>query len=479
MSNVLRIAADQWRHWIASRLALTTSLVFVVVLASVAGLTATHLIEERRVRRANQNDAEQRFVSQPDRHPHRMVHYGHYVFRPPAPLSVIDPGIDAVTGRALFLEGHRVNSATFAEAQASASAGGAGPPTTAFMYQVLLPLLLIGLGHGVVLRERETRTLATLLGQGVSKTTLVAGKSVALVSLVVVLAVPLGGGAVLAVSLGESWGTAWALVATYVVYLLLWAAAVLAASLWMRERRNVLVLLLGAWLGVTFVVPRTGVAVTKAQLPTPGQIERTLDAKNELRAAGDAHNPADPAFVKLRGELLAQHGVDKVEDLPINLRGVVAERSEAALSVVLDRYAEARMAREVEQEQRVAALGWLSPAVAVGAASRALSGTDLATYHRFLREAEAVRFEFVQGLNWLHATELAYVDDVQRSNDPAAERRTRVDAGHWASLLRDFRFALAEPAERGRAALSSWLMLLTWCTALLAIVALGTRRLSP
>ena len=26
MSNVLRIAADQWRHWIASRLALTTSL---------------------------------------------------------------------------------------------------------------------------------------------------------------------------------------------------------------------------------------------------------------------------------------------------------------------------------------------------------------------------------------------------------------------------------------------------------------------
>jgi len=480
MSNVLRIAADQWRHWVASRLAWVSSAVFVVLLVVVASLTAFRMVEERRVRLANQTDAETRFESQPNRHPHRMVHYGHYVFRAPAPLSVIDPGIDAVTGRAMFLEGHRVNSATFAEAQASANAGGrTGPPTTAIMYQLLLPLLLIGLGHGVVLRERETKTLATLLGQGVSQATLVAGKAAALASLVALFSVPLVFAAVLAVSLGESWVAAWALVSTYVVYLVLWAAAVLAASVWVRERRHALVLLLGAWVAVTVVVPRAGVAVATARLPAAGQIERTLDAREEIKAAGDGHKPDDPAFARLRSELFEQHGVDKVEDLPINLRGVVAERSEGALSAILQRYADARMAREAEQEAAIAALGWLSPTVAAGTASRALSGTDLATYHRFLREAEALRLGFVQGLNRLHATGMAYADDVQRSRDADAERRTRVDASNWAALLDDFRFRLDRPAVRARAALSSWLMLLTWCAALISLVVLGARRLTP
>jgi len=60
-----------------------------------------------------------------------MVHYGHYVFRAPPPLAMFDPGVDAVTGQSLFLEGHRQNSAMFADARAEARTGGFGALTPA------------------------------------------------------------------------------------------------------------------------------------------------------------------------------------------------------------------------------------------------------------------------------------------------------------------------------------------------------------
>ena len=45
-----------------------------------------------------------------------------------------------------------------------------------------------------------------------------------------------------------------------------------------------------------------------------------------------------------------------------------------------------------------------------------------------------MRYGFVQKLNELHIEELAYSDDIQRSNDPEAEQRTRVSAANWRML---------------------------------------------
>ena len=67
----------------------------VVILAAVVS-TVARVTAESDARRTMQVAAEEVFLSQPDRHPHRMVHYGHYVFRTPAPLAVIDPGVDSV-----------------------------------------------------------------------------------------------------------------------------------------------------------------------------------------------------------------------------------------------------------------------------------------------------------------------------------------------------------------------------------------------
>ena len=105
----LRIAREEWRQWMRSRLAVISLIVFAVLLIFTTGLTLLEAQGARHDRLHQQEQSEETFLSQPDRHPHRMVHYGHYVFRAPPPLALFDPGVDAVTGQSLFLEGHRQN----------------------------------------------------------------------------------------------------------------------------------------------------------------------------------------------------------------------------------------------------------------------------------------------------------------------------------------------------------------------------------
>jgi ABC-2 type transport system permease protein len=198
----------------------------------------------------------------------------------------------------------------------------------------------------------------------------------------------------------------------------------------------------------------------------------------ELRELGDGHNAADPAFDRLRQSLLDEYDVAKVEELPINLRGVVAEYSEAQLTATLNRYAEQRMGLELRQARALERHGWLSPLLAVATASRAIAGTDLRNHQRFLREAEALRFDFVQGLNRLHAEELSYLDDINRSSDAGAEQRTRIAAENW-QLLENFRFEPDGVAARAAAALPSLLMLMLWFAALAGAALWSSARIRP
>jgi ABC-2 type transport system permease protein len=478
MSALARIAREEWRLWARSRVVLVAALIVAVLLAATSVLTALRISEETERRTARQASAEATFFAQPDRHPHRMVHYGHYAFRAPPPLAAFDPGVDAVTGQSIFLEGHRQNTAMFADTRAAADLGGFAALTPANLYQLLLPLLLIIIGHGMVLRERESGTLAVLLAQGQSGLTLAGGKALALAGVAGLLLLPLAGLALFAVSGGEAPLTAAALVAGYALYLGLWAALVLAASLWARQRSVALGLLVFLWLTVALIVPRIGINAASAIVDAPGKIESDLVMLAEERKLGDGHNAADPAFEALKKQVLEQYEVASIEELPVNWRGVVAGQSEAKLTDLMNAYADRRIAAEAAQSRIVTWFGLASPTLAIGAASRTLAGTDLATHHRFLREAEALRFDFVQGLNDLHATALSYEDDAARSSDPEAEKRTRINAASW-RLLDAFRFAPDPPAERaGRAALPLAL-LLGWLLALGAVIVAGARRLTP
>lgn len=320
-------------------------IVFSVLLLFTTVQTTLDAREANHQRLHQQEQAEQAFVDQPDRHPHRMVHYGHYVFRTPPPLAMFEPGVDEVTGQSLFLEGHRQNSAMFADARAQARTGGFGGLTPAKLYHLFLPLLLIALGHGLVLREREARTLGPLLSQGVSGPLLYRGKLLALVALIGLLSLLALFSSIGASLSGESFLTSMTLYLGNLLYL-----GILSAI-------RVLTVL---------VIPRIGVTSASVALPTEGKILTDMRMNDDLRKHGDGHNAADPAFTKLRANLLAQYNVDTIEELPVNFRGIVSAKNETDQAETLNAYAEKRMQREQALQPTTAFYTRQKPCASVG-----------------------------------------------------------------------------------------------------------------
>ncbi|ANM29501.1 delta 1-pyrroline-5-carboxylate reductase [Acidobacteria bacterium Mor1] len=476
MSTLISIAFEEWRHWSRSRMALWAGGVLAALLITTSLVTVARMDAERQARLDHQQGAEDAFTSQPDRHPHRMVHYGHYLFRLPSPLTAMEPGVDPVTGQAIFLEGHRQNTAAGSEANRSAFLGDLSWPSPALLYQFFVPLLLILLGYAAVVRERENRTLVALMSQGVGGGRIMSGKGLALgaaAALSLLPALVIGGRAVL---MGEAWSAVASMLAVYMGYLVLWCVLVLCISSWARTRGAALTSLLALWLVVTLVIPGIAVHWAATTSPSPGKISTDFAMQAELRTMGDGHNASDPAFAAFRDRVLSQYDVDEIEELPVNWRGLVAEHSEAKLTELMNRYAEQRMTQEEAQARAVGLFGWLSPYLAIGNASRTLSGADLATHHRFLREAERVRFDFVQSLNRAHAEQMAYADDINRSRDAAAERRTRISADNW-KVLETFEFEPAPAAERIERALPAVAMLALWLAAAAAASVIAARRL--
>ncbi len=478
MSQIILIAKEEWRYWLRSKLALI-SMVFIAILLAVTSVTTAMQMESERDHRvSHQAEAEDTFKSQPDRHPHRMVHYGHYVFRAPAPLSVLDPGVDPVTGQSIFLEGHRQNSAMFAERASGANMGGLAFLTPAFVYQLFVPLLIIILGHGSIVREREASTLGQLQAQGITSNVLISGKGLALLGVAALLLLPLIPGLGIAIGSGESLITCLSFMMTYLLYLTVWVCIVLVISTLTSNRPIALASLFASWALIGFAIPSLSTGVASIVAPIDGKIEtdfRVLEAKKTM---GDLHNANDPAFEKLKTDTLTEYGVEKIEDLPINWRGVVARYGEKRDAEVTNKFADERMLAETKQSSIINAFGWLSPTLAFSDASRKLAGSDLHTHHRFLREAEALRIDFIQAINETHIEKLSYEDDINRNKDKESFDKTRLDQSNW-NVLKDFHFVPDQyPVRFSRASLSI-LILSIWTIVLSGMLFFIGRSLQP
>lgn len=448
MSNtVLAIARDEWRYWRRSSLAQTV-LVIAIILASasvwVTNAAITHTAEQRQHQQSESVDA---FEEQPDRHPHRMVHYGHYLFRAPPPLGALDPGIDSFTGNAIFLEGHRQNGATFADQKQGSGLTWAGELTPAFVLQVLAPLLLIVLGFGVITREREAGTLDFLKVQGVSPLVLIVGKGIALAGAGFLVLTPLIVGALITLVNGASTLAVSGFIFSYFIYLAVWCGIVLLASSLASSNSASFSSLIAVWIVVCLVIPRIASNSASVLVASPGKLETDFAVLKKLREMGDGHNASDPAFKALKDNLLAQYDVDSIEELPVNFRGIVAQKSEADLTEVLNEFAEQQMAQQHQQASIARFFGWLSPMIAIQNASMKLAGTDLENYQRFMREAESVRFSFVQSLNKLHAEGMTLEQDANKYQNAEAKKAATVSADNW-QILEDFHFQPLQASER-------------------------------
>ncbi|PND38283.1 ABC transporter permease [Paucibacter aquatile] len=467
---VFRIAVEEWRLLRRDRVA-ALGLALLLLLSAVACFTAWEQRSSAAAARARyQAQVDHEFESQPERHPHRMVHYGHFVFRPLSPLAALDAGVDAYTGHTLYLEGHRQNSANFGDVRQSSLLLRFGQLTPAFVLQVLAPLLLIFLGHGALARERESGTLRLLLAQGIRPWQLVAGKVLAL-------------SGVAALALLPAWlALLWMAAATsapgillltlalgYGLWLLLWALGIVALSACLARARDALVALLAVWsLGVV-LLPRWAPELASASLALPTRFETDIAVARELAALGDSHNPDDPYFAEFRKQVLARYGVARVEDLPFNYKGLVGMEGERLSSALFARYAHASFERQAAQLQQLDRFAWLSPVLALRRLSMAAAGTDLQSYRRFVEQAEAHRYQLVQSLNRLQAEKLKFASD-------RSSRDNRISATHWQGMA-DFQYEPAPPAEALQRAAPAAVVLLSWLAALMGALALATHHL--
>jgi len=419
---IAAIVRTEWRAMLRNQVALAAAgLMLALTLAAV-------LVSHERVSAVNaerarlQASADAQWHDQPDRHPHRVVHYGHYVFRPLSPLAFFDFGVDPFTGHTLFLEGHRQNSANFSEAGQSSVLLRFGQLTPAFVLQVLTPLLIVFLAFGSVARERERGQLRLQLTQGVSGGVLLAGKLAAHAGIAMLLAAPaLAALAAIAVIHHAVAAEALAMLAGYALYLLLWAVGAVLVSALLPRARDALLALVAVWILSAILLPRIMPDLAMLGTGRPSRIETEAAIHQRMKALGDSHNPDDPYFSRFKQQVLAKYGVSRIEELPVNYGGLVMQEGERLTSALFDEFMRADYQRQAAESGFVYRAALLSPVIALRRMSTALAGTNLDSHTRFLFEGEKYRYGFVQSLNSLHITKIRYEND----------RDQRVDRHHW------------------------------------------------
>lgn len=466
MRQARLVAAAQLRLFLRSRLALV-ALLLLAMLSAIAAVTgagqAARIAADRQTAQAA---AEEAFTAQPDRHPHRMVHYGTYALRPLGPLAAFDPGVDAFAGSLIYLEGHRQNASTLGAARDSSGLIRFGLLTPAFVLRVLVPLLLVFIGFAMIVAERQAGLVTLQLGHGVGWRDYVAGKALALGAVAGLAALPallaLGWAALRAPAEAVP---ALAMALSSLLWLLIWVFGITLVSARARTAQSALLTLVLAWAVLVILVPRAAAGLAAIAHPLPTKAETDLAIQEELRRVGDSHNPDDPHFAAFKARLLKQYGVSRVEDLPFNYRGALSAEGERLTSELFADHA-ADLARiQLAQQQLVSLAGLASPAIGFAQASMAGAATDLGSHLAFLEAAEAHRYRLIQSLNRLHTFEVSAADDAARSRDPLAEQRSRISARFWAEQ-KPFTFAGPSAADRLTAMLPGLGVLLLWAVLL-------------
>ncbi len=427
MSNSVRIARRQV-HTILEKRSTVALLGLVAALGIVSGLGARrHAAREAETRLEQQSLVDRQWLEQPDRHPHRVIHYGFLLFREEAPLAFFDPGVSPWAGTSLYLEGHRQNSASFGDARHATTASSFGRLTPAAVLGLLVPLLVIVAGFASVSGERERGTLPLLLAQGATPGQILAGKALGIgTAAAAALPIALVTAAFLVFGGGDRPSTLRiaSLVGTYGAYLAGWVLV----TVWISSRRKssgaALAHLVALWVVLGVGAPRLAASVAAALHPEPSRAELTAQVQEAERQAADSHYPDDPFFDALRDEYLTRYQVSSVDELPVNWRGVVSREGEAVMSRIHEEHQLELLAVHRQQNSVIGWFGLVAPHLAMRDLSMSAAGTGPEAVEAFRAQAEAHRYAIIQRLNDLH------IHKIHLEND----RAQRLSRDEWAQF---------------------------------------------
>nr|WP_298922903.1 DUF3526 domain-containing protein [uncultured Allomuricauda sp.] len=391
-------------------------------------------ISSRQYQNTNQDYAAARLSerevwdNQGEKNPHSAAHYGTYAFKPKYPLSLVDQGVDKYAGTSIFLEAHKRNEAQFSAATDQTGLSRFGDLTPDFILLFIMPLFIVLLGYNSFTKERELGTHSLLKSAGARGWKIVLGKWIALFLPVLAITTSLLLLAGIVLSNLPDYGVfQWSsLVAMGLVYLLYYAVftnLVLWVSHWAKRSGISLVVSLSLWIVACLAAPKAASNIAEARHPYPTRQEFAANVLKDKEAGLDGHNPWNKEAKLLEEQVLAEHGVDSLHQLPFNFNAYRMQKGEEHEAEVYFKQYNYLKEQYQKQSGTYRSLALLSPFLPARFLSMGIAHTDYATHWDFSDAAE----------NYRIATQ-KFLNDNTAQNTKYGERGYKASADFWKQL---------------------------------------------
>lgn len=470
-TNVKLFCRNLWESVIALKSFYVLYLLFLFLTAYSSVSSIRNYTTQNSLREAHQIKARASWEANPDKHPHRMAHFGTFAFRISPPLSIFDNGIENYIGNTVFLEAHQQNSVNFSEATFSTGALRFGELSLAFLLQIILPLILFFIGFSAVAQDRENGTLKVLLAQGAQWKEILFGKTLGLFMVAQLFFLPL----LLVVFLGlfvfsnvemdvSLWMRIGLLCLCYLSFFFVVSALTIAVSARSKQAKNALLKLMGFWLFFVVFLPKSAQSLGNYFFPTPTKLTFNAAIEQEVIEKGDSHNPNDPHYNQLRDSVLAVHKVTKTADLPFNYSGFIMREGEKISSQLYRKHLKDLVAIYQSQNSVTKYSSLINPFTAIKELSICIAGTDFTTFLNFQDQADAYRYSLAQTMNEL---QMEFISPKRESGSEG--KKHVIDHEHWEEFA-DFVHQPMPLSESLASAAFSLFSLLFWVFVALGIL---------
>lgn len=391
-----------WKEWLEvsrdGRVKLCALAVLALLVVAMTGgwLDWSWYDQESRIGARN---TDRQFTEQEEKHPHSAAHLGIFAWKPAAPLSVLDPGVNPSAGMTLWLEPHLITPAKLRPEQSLTALEKATRFSPAEVLRYFAPLLIVLIGAAQFAGEREAGTLRQTLSIGVSRWRLLQGKAfITSISPVALLVLFVAAGALAAASAEAPFTRTDAamrlafMTVGYVLYSLIWVALSLGVSALASSVRMALTVLVSLWALQTWVIPQAAgnlARINSAVLTPPAFVSRVLATQAE-RSAELESQLADAG-----ARMLEEHDVEHLMDLPFNPDGILSRMREAFLNGIYDEEIEQQRNAFTRQRRDLLVASFFAPSLALRDWSMTAAGTDYDHHLHFTDAAEQHRRELV------------------------------------------------------------------------------------
>jgi ABC-2 type transport system permease protein len=450
----------------------------IAILFIYAAYTGASIYQQQTTSRMlYQNQVRDNWEKMPDKHPHRMAHYGYIVFRPKHPLSFFDFGMESYTGNAVFLEAHRQNTINFSEAGFSTGMLRFGEISMAMILQVLVPLVIFFIGFNAIAADRENGTLKILLSQGTTWKEIITGKTMGLLGiafsiLLFTMVILMTGFLIISQNGFTADGllrVGWLMLSYALYFAILCIIAVVISSV-SKTAKLALVSLIGIWLLCAVILPKTTQAIGNLLYASPSRIEFATAIEKDLIKKGDSHDPDDPYYKALKDSVLKAYKADSVQQLPFNYSGFQMKEGERISSEIYSQHL-MQLLKTYQQQNDVSRWSaFINPFAALRNISMAVSGTDFNAYTRFQEQAEDYRYRLAQHMNDLQ------IKLISNRKPGDHDKPYSISRAHWKAFP-DFKYKGISLGMAIKGEMPSLAALLWWIILLAIIVTILSKKL--